>query len=56
MALHINNKSDWNEMFDKFATMPKERDKAANTPINGPKKEEDTPEAKGDTEQKNTKA
>ena len=52
MALHINNKSDWNEMFDKFATMPKDRDKAAAEP----KKEDDNAKAAADKAQSDRKA
>lgn len=56
MALHINAQNDLNEMFDKFATMPKERDKQVNTPMtDDPKKKADQAAAKGDTEPKTTK-
>ncbi|WP_164511985.1 SPJ_0845 family protein [Lacticaseibacillus daqingensis] len=39
MALKVNTKNDWGEMFDKFATMPEVEKKAAGGP--DPKKQPD---------------
>ncbi|MFD1485736.1 SPJ_0845 family protein [Lacticaseibacillus baoqingensis] len=48
MALHINNKNDWNEMFDKFATVPLEKNKP-----NADLKKEDSTDEKTRTDKKN---
>ncbi|WP_262314693.1 SPJ_0845 family protein [Lacticaseibacillus parakribbianus] len=43
MALKVNTKTDWGEMFDKFATVPAEEKKAGPDPKKAEKTAKEKP-------------